>query len=80
MAQKINMLGAGAALESKFTIPFDASHIVARHYEHLGPDIAFDEAKRVRKELTNPILQNLEHATNLDPEVRARLGGLPRAS
>jgi len=29
--------------ESKFTIPFDANHILVRHYEHLGPDIGFDE-------------------------------------
>jgi hypothetical protein len=38
--------------ESKFTIPFDASHIVVRHYEHLGPDIGYDEAMRMRTELT----------------------------
>ena len=38
--------------ESKFTIPFDASHIVVRHYEHLGPDIGFDEVMRMRTELT----------------------------
>jgi hypothetical protein len=38
--------------ESKFTIPFDANHIVVRHYEHLGPDIGFDEVMRMRTELT----------------------------
>ena len=41
--------------ESKFTIPFDANHIVVRHYEHLGPDIGFDETMRMRGELTNLI-------------------------
>jgi hypothetical protein len=41
--------------ESKFTIPFDANHIVVRHYEHLGPDIGFDEAKRMQGELTTLI-------------------------
>ena len=39
--------------ESKFTIPFDANHIVVRHYEHLGPDIGFDEAMRMQEELTD---------------------------
>jgi hypothetical protein len=41
--------------ESKFTIPFDANHIVVRHYEHLGPDIGFDETIRMRGELTTLI-------------------------
>ena len=38
--------------ESKFTIPFDANHIVVRHYEHLGPDIGFNEVMRMREVLT----------------------------
>ena len=41
--------------ESKFTIPFDANHIVVRHYEHLGPDIGVDEADRMKGELTTLI-------------------------
>ena len=41
--------------ESKFNIPFDASHIVVRHYVHLGPDIGFDEVMRMRTELTTLI-------------------------
>ena len=41
--------------ESKFTIPFDANHIVVRHYEHLGPDIGFEETMRMRGELTTLI-------------------------
>ncbi len=39
--------------ESQFKIPFDASHIVVRHYEHLGPDIGFDEANRMQRELAD---------------------------
>jgi hypothetical protein len=41
--------------ENKFNIPFDASHIVVRRYEHLGPDIGFDEAMRMQKELVDLI-------------------------
>ena len=41
--------------ESKFTIPFDANHIVVRHYEHLGPDIGFEETMRMRGELVTLI-------------------------
>jgi hypothetical protein len=41
--------------ERYFTIPFDANHIVVRHYEHLGPDIGFDEAMRMQKVLTDLI-------------------------
>ena len=42
--------------ESKFVIPFDANHIVVHpQYEHLGPDIGFDEAIRAQKELTGLI-------------------------
>ena len=37
--------------ENKFTIPFDANHIVVSHYEHLGPDIEVDEADRMKGEL-----------------------------
>jgi len=39
--------------ESKFKIPFDASHIVVYPYEHLGPDIGFSETVRMRGVLTN---------------------------
>ena len=39
--------------ENQFKIPFDASHIIVRHYEHLGPDIGFDEAIRMQKELAD---------------------------
>jgi hypothetical protein len=41
--------------ENKFTIPFDANHIVVSHYEHLGPDIGVDEADRMKGELTKLI-------------------------
>ncbi len=39
--------------EEQFNIPFDASHIVVRHYKHLGLDIGFDETMRMRKELAD---------------------------
>ena len=41
--------------ESKFTIPFDASHIVVRHYDHLGTAIDYDEAMRMQRVLTTLI-------------------------
>ncbi len=39
--------------EDQFVIPFDASHIVVRHYKHLGLDIGFEETMRMRKELAD---------------------------
>ena len=39
--------------ESKFTIPFDATHIAVRRYEHLGSSIDYDEAIRMQKVLTS---------------------------
>ena len=41
--------------ESKFTIPFDATHIAVRRYEHLGSSIDYDEAIRMQTELTGLI-------------------------
>jgi hypothetical protein len=41
--------------ESKFTIPFDATHIAVRRYEHLGTSIDYDEAIRMQTELTGLI-------------------------
>jgi hypothetical protein len=41
--------------ESKFTIPFDATHIAVRRYEHLGSSIDYDEAIRMQKVLTGLI-------------------------
>ena len=39
--------------ENQFKIPFDASHIVVQHYEHLGPDIGFSEANRMQGKLAD---------------------------
>ncbi len=39
--------------ESGFKIPFDVTHIVIRHYTHLGPDVGFDEVMRMRGVLEN---------------------------
>ena len=41
--------------ESKFVIPFDATHIAVRRYEHLGTSIDYDEAIRMQTELTGLI-------------------------
>jgi hypothetical protein len=41
--------------ESKFSIPFDATHIAVRRYEHLGSSIDYDEAIRMQTELTGLI-------------------------
>jgi hypothetical protein len=41
--------------ESKFSIPFDATHIAVRRYEHLGSSIDYDEAIRMQILLTGLI-------------------------
>jgi hypothetical protein len=61
--------------ENKFTIPFDASHIVVRHYEHLGPDIGFDEAMRMRDELTK-LATALKDGADVDSPVYLALPDL----
>ncbi len=61
--------------ENKFTIPFDANHIVVRHYEHLGPDIGFDEAMRMQGELTT-LINALKAGDAVDSPVYTALPGL----
>ena len=63
--------------ESKFTIPFDANHIVVRHYEHLGPDIGFDETIRMRGELTT-LINALKGGDAVDSPVYTLLPDLQR--
>ena len=58
--------------ENKFAIPFDASHIVVRHYEHLGPDIGFDEVMRMRDELTK-LATALKTGSDIDSPVYVAL-------
>jgi len=58
--------------ENKFAIPFDASHIVVRHYEHLGPDIGFDEVMRMREVLTN-LATALRTGSDIDSPVYVAL-------
>ena len=41
--------------ESKFNIPFDATHIAVRRYEHLGSSIDYAEAIRMQNVLTGLI-------------------------
>src|SRR5271169_5690485 len=63
--------------ESKFNIPFDANHIVVRHYEHLGPDIGFDEAMRMQKVLTD-LIDALKGKEDVDSPVYTMLPDLQR--
>lgn len=63
--------------ESKFTIPFDANHIVVRHYEHLGPDIGFEETMRMRGELTT-LINALTGGDAVDSPVYTLLPGLQK--
>ena len=63
--------------ESKFTIPFDASHIVVRHYDHLGPDIGFDEVMRMRTVLTT-LANALKAGGDVDSPVYTYLPDLER--
>ena len=63
--------------ESKFTIPFDANHIIVRHYEHLGPDIGFEETMRMRGELTT-LISALTGGDAVDSPVYTLLPDLQR--
>lgn len=44
-----------AISENKLEPPFDVSHTVIRHYEHLGKDIGYSETMRFREELQSSI-------------------------
>jgi hypothetical protein len=63
--------------ENKFTIPFDANHIVVRHYEHLGSDIGFDETMRMRGELTT-LVDALKGGDAVDSPVYSLLPDLQK--
>jgi hypothetical protein len=65
--------------ESKFAIPFDASHIVVRHYDHLGPDIGFDEVMRMRTVLTT-LANALKTGGAVDSPVYTSLPDLEKPS
>jgi tetratricopeptide repeat protein len=41
--------------EKQFKFPFDLTHVVIRHYEHLGTGIDYDEAMRLENELTQAV-------------------------
>jgi len=41
--------------EKEFKFPFDVGHLLIRTYEHLGKDIEYDEAERLRKMLADAI-------------------------
>ena len=63
--------------ESKFTIPFDANHLVVRHYEHQGRDLGFDEVIRIRGELTT-LIAALKGGDAVDSPVYTMLPDLQR--
>ena len=65
--------------ESQFTIPFDASHIVVRHYEHLGPDIGYSEVLRMQQSLTE-LAAALLNGNRVDSPVYAVLPDLTEPS
>src|SRR5262249_36765801 len=53
--------------ERQFTSPFDVNHIVIRSYDHLGSDIGFGEAMRMRGELERLIAAIGNNATPDSP-------------
>jgi hypothetical protein len=61
--------------ESKFVIPFDATHIAVRRYEHLGTSIDYDEAIRMQTELTG-LINALQGKDDPDSPVYTILPGL----
>ncbi len=63
--------------ESKYKIPFDANHIVVRHYDHSGPNIGFDEALRMQGELTT-LINALKGGDAVDSPVYTVLPDLQR--
>jgi hypothetical protein len=65
--------------EDQFKIPFDATHIVVRHYKHLGLDIGFDEAMRMQKELAD-LARSLRSGNAVDSPVYTVLTDLEKPS
>ena len=63
--------------EDQFNNPFDVNHIVVRKYQHLGPDIGYDEVQRVTKELTT-LAKQLANGDAIDSPVYTFLTGLQR--
>ena len=61
--------------EKQFKFPFDLTHVVIRHYEHLGTGIDFDEAERLQGELTKAILA-ITAASDVDSPVYTYLPDL----
>lgn len=63
--------------EDKMVYPFDVNHIAVRHYRHLGEDIGFAEAMRMKNELKQAIQTILAQPKN-DSPVYEFLKGLQR--
>jgi len=62
--------------EKQFKFPFDLTHVVIRHYEHLGTGIDFDEAERLQNELTKAILAITAASDSVDSPVYTYLPDL----
>ena len=61
--------------ESKFTIPFDATHIAINRYEHLGSSIDYAEAIRMQNVVTR-LIAALQGNADPDSPVYTMLHGL----
>jgi hypothetical protein len=53
--------------EKQFKFPFDLGHLVIRPYEHLGTGIDFEEAERLKRELSTAIQKILPTADTDSP-------------
>jgi MAP3K TRAFs-binding domain len=62
--------------EKQFKFPFDLTHVVIRHYEHLGTGIDYDEAERLQNELTKAILTITAASDSVDSPVYTYLPNL----
>lgn len=61
--------------EKQFSFPFDLAHVVIRTYEHLGTGIDFEEAERLKGELTAAV-RELVAQTDVDSPVYTFIPGL----
>lgn len=61
--------------EKQFKFPFDLGHLLIRPYEHLGTGIDFEEAERLKNDLTNAI-KTIMQANDTDSPVYTFLPGL----
>ena len=65
--------------EEGFKFPFDITHLLIRHYEHLGKGIDAEEAETVRKELKQAIKTLLNQEDADSPEIEENRDDLEQA-